>query len=111
MKKHYFLILVFALLASCSQIKNINESDLAFPVYGNYCGPSHPKKGTNPKPIDETDLACRMHDACYELNGYLYAKCDEELIINLKKITPKSEPEKYASKLIISYFDKSPKVK
>jgi hypothetical protein len=37
-----------------------------FSTHGEWCGPNVPRKGHNPKPIDELDRACRRHDKAYE---------------------------------------------
>ena len=106
MKKYYFLTFAI-LLMSCSQVKNIKESDLAFPVYGNYCGPKYPPQGTNPVPIDSVDIACKNHDKCYEQYGYFDKLCDSEIINELKSTSPSTPEEIIAKKLIISYFEKT----
>ncbi|MFC1750393.1 hypothetical protein ACFL2V_16455, partial [Pseudomonadota bacterium] len=50
------------------------------PVYGNWCGPDHPKDIHNATaPIDLLDTACRTHDFCYEARGYLDCGCDKTL--------------------------------
>lgn len=107
MKK--FLLTLTLFLTSCTIFSN-PETAGKFPVYGNYCGPDHPKEGATPTPIDMTDFSCKEHDACYEEKGYFYASCDEELINNLKRITPQTKQEEVARKLIISYFKRSPKI-
>jgi len=33
------------------------------PIYGNWCGPGHPRQGT-PPPVDAFDAACMRHDLC-----------------------------------------------
>jgi len=57
-----------------------------FPVYGNWCGPKHPKKGRSPIPIDEIDNACKKHDLCYSSNEYFSCKCDAQLLFDLSEI-------------------------
>lgn len=52
---------------------------LSIPVYGNWCGPGHPKRG-NPPPIDAVDASCRRHDRCYSKRGYSNCRCDRNLI-------------------------------
>jgi hypothetical protein len=45
---------------------------IRLPVYGNYCGPGHGCRGPIPpcpKPIDDLDACCRVHDNCYGVNG------------------------------------------
>src|ERR1044072_36432 len=51
-----------------------------FPVYGNWCGPDHPKPGSIPIPTDELDTACMVHDQCYAKQGYLSCACDQALL-------------------------------
>lgn len=102
-------IISFLVLSSCAIFSNKNTVG-DFPIYGNWCGPFHPKGGTSPNPIDNTDLACKKHDLCYDKNGYLSKKCDEGLILNLKSFIPENEIEKIANKAIISYFKRSPKL-
>ena len=109
MFKNSSKILILLALSSCA-IFSDKESAGTFPVYGNYCGPDHPKKGTNPIPIDKTDLACKSHDKCYETNGYFNASCDEALIELLKINQPSTEVEKVARKAVIGYFRRAPKI-
>jgi len=105
------LILIFFLLltSSCAIFSNKKTAG-DFPIYGNWCGPNHPKKGTNPEPIDATDQACKNHDKCYDEYGYLNAYCDQNLVFSLQNIIPRSEIEDLAGKAIIYYFKKSPKL-
>jgi hypothetical protein len=103
------LILTLIFISSCAIFSNKDTAG-EFPVYGNWCGPNHPQKGTNPQPIDRTDLACKNHDKCYEEYGYLNSYCDETIINQLKSFIPNNEIEAIARKAIISYFNKSPKL-
>lgn len=45
----------------------------SIPVYGNWCGPGHPKEGfssaINIQPIDRLDGACKKHDQKYASGG------------------------------------------
>jgi hypothetical protein len=104
-----FVTLLTLFISSCAIFSN-KETAGEFPIYGNWCGPDHPKAGTNPDPIDRTDLACKHHDLCYDQNGYLNASCDEQLIVELKSFIPDNEIESLARKAIISYFKNSPKL-
>jgi len=110
--KKKFLLLAPLLIASCgsssSEVKMNVKNAATFPQYGNYCGLDRPKAGEKPTTIDEVDSACKDHDACYDQKGSFNATCDAALITELKNITPKTEPEKVARKLIISYFRNSP---
>jgi len=108
MKKYLFILTI--LVANCSQIKNVDQSDLAFPVYGNYCGPKYPPEGTSPTPLDSVDTACKNHDKCYERYGYFDKMCDGNIIKELKNIKPSTPEEKLARRLIISYFERTQKL-
>lgn len=79
----------------------------AFPFHGQWCGPGHPRKGENPKPIDVLDAACRDHDKCYEKFGYYSCHCDVELIRTIQE--SRSLPPDIAQKagLITEYFRNS----
>lgn len=52
----------------------------SIPVYGNWCGPEHPKDletlTTPPAPIDELDRLCMHHDYCYLEHGNFNCDCD-----------------------------------
>ncbi len=79
-----FIILVFLVLFSgCSSTTKNISSEGKFPVYGNWCGPSHPIDGTNPIPIDEVDAVCMRHDKCYAKKGYFSCACDNNLLKEL----------------------------
>lgn len=56
------------------------------PVYGCWCGPNQPAIDENPKPIDEWDEACRVHDLCYREYGRNDLGCDGEFLDNLRYI-------------------------
>ncbi len=109
--KKCFLLLLPLIVSSCgssSEVKeNVNEV-VTFPRYGNYCGYERPTNGEMPKPTDEVDAACKNHDACYDKQGTLNINCDTALITELKNVSPKTEPERLARKLIISFFRHSP---
>lgn len=110
--KKYFLLLLPLLVSNCgssSEVKADAMEIAAFPRYGNYCGFDRPSNGEMPKPTDEVDAACKNHDACYDKQGTLNVSCDTDLITELKNISPKTEPERVARKLIISYFRHSPR--
>ncbi|MCE3254664.1 MAG: exported protein of unknown function [Rickettsiaceae bacterium] len=110
--KKCFLLLLPLLINSCgssSEEIEANAREVAtFPRYGNYCGYDRPTNGEMPKPTDEVDAACKNHDACYDKQGTFNVDCDTALITELKNMSPKTEPEKVARKLIISYFRNSP---
>ena len=113
MKKTFLLLTSFIaleLLFSCSLAKKEQISELSFPVYGNYCGPLHPPKGVKPAVIDETDSTCQSHDKCYDDHGYFNKNCDLKIIEDLKSVSPQSESEALARKLLIFYFQKTKKI-
>jgi hypothetical protein len=56
------------------------------PLYGNWCGPNHPKSGTEPIAIDDIDQACKDHDKCYGKHGYFKEDCDHILLRDLDAI-------------------------
>jgi hypothetical protein len=107
MKTLYILIALF--ISSCSFFDHKNGPE-ELPLYGHWCGPGNPLPGTNPIPIDKTDMACRSHDLCYSHNGYLNRQCDDALVAELKSFFPESEVEAVVRKAIISYFKRSPKL-
>ena len=110
MKKIFSLIIIFGLLFSCSSNKKIAKSELSFPVYGNYCGPLYPPKGSKPAPVDKVDLACKNHDKCYDDSGYFNKNCDLQILQDLKTVIPNSENENLAKKLLIFYFQEATKI-
>ena len=109
MNKKYLLLTIYLLLNDCA-ISSNKKTDGTFPIYGNYCGFDYPKRGVYPIPIDKIDLACKNHDKCYDQNGFFNKKCDENIINELKSVTPKSNVELIARDAIIKYFEISPKV-
>lgn len=111
MKKIIFLPFILFYLFGCSATKKSNiNTEYSFPIYGNYCGPLYPPKGTNPIALDEVDSACKNHDKCYDDLGYFNKNCDLQIIQELKIINPKSENEKLAKKLLIFYFQEILKI-
>ncbi|MDH5407888.1 MAG: hypothetical protein OEZ33_00960 [Gammaproteobacteria bacterium] len=81
MKKLFVLILCIAVLAACASKGGTRTGSVAsIKVYGNWCGPDHPKDvSRDPKPIDRLDKACRRHDLCYVKRGMYDCKCDAVL--------------------------------
>lgn len=58
------------------------------PIYGNWCGPAHPKYSADqspPEPIDGLDAACKRHDQCYAKEGYRNCRCDTDFLQALEK--------------------------
>ena len=64
----------------------------------------------NPIAIDEVDLACKNHDKCYDDFGYFNKNCDLKILKDLKLISPRTETEKLAQRLLIFYFQESSKI-
>ncbi|MCB1338865.1 MAG: hypothetical protein KDK10_15900 [Maritimibacter sp.] len=54
---------------------------IAFPVYGNWCGPWH----SGGSPVDALDEACMRHDLCYGTLGVLNCSCDLALMDTLRR--------------------------
>ena len=109
--KKIFLLLAPLLINSCgssSDIKSDAREIANIPQYGNYCGLNRPTNGEMPTPTDEVDAACKNHDMCYTEKKSFNVSCDAALITELKNISPKTESEKVARKLIILYFKNSP---
>jgi hypothetical protein len=72
------------------------------PVHGNWCGPGH-GGGT---PIDGLDSACKIHDQCYEKNGYFDCDCDDQLLTNILVVLPTlSWTVQIKAVAIYAYFD------
>ena len=102
-------VAAIALIMGCATMTD-PDSQGAFPVYGNWCGPGHPKEGTTPDPINSTDAACRTHAVCYARHGYLNSLCDKNLISALNGIQTTDPVEEIARQGIIAYFENSPKL-
>ena len=68
-------------------IENISEPDSrSYAVYGNWCGPNHPRDINNAlDPVDRLDAACMNHDICYAKKGYLDCDCDQTLNTEIKQ--------------------------
>ncbi len=106
MNNKSLIIILLLFLNACS---NFGKKNSTMPFYGNYCGSAYPKTGSNPIPIDKTDLACKNHDKCYEIKGYLNQQCDEKLLNDLQAISSKSDNENIVRNAIIKYFEISAK--
>jgi Phospholipase A2 len=104
------ILLILLLFGASSTCIRVDKRDVAFPIYGKWCGLLYPKLGENPQPIDATDVACEHHDRCYDVAGNFNPVCDHELITELKSVTPKTDREKAARKAILSYFKQAQKV-
>lgn len=57
-----------------------NSSMPSISIYGNWCGPEHPKDltslNTPPPPVDQLDRLCMQHDYCYLKRGNFNCDCD-----------------------------------
>lgn len=73
-------------LIGCASSPRDPSTTGTLPVYGNWCGPGHPRNGSNPSPIDAIDAACRKHDNCYAQKKYFACECDNDLLVDLAKI-------------------------
>lgn len=92
MHRRYSLLLLLAAgaIAACSNVQPKVQRDSAgrMAVYGNWCGPDHPKYSaqvTPPSPIDALDAACMRHDQCYDAHGFLACSCDATLTAELRE--------------------------
>lgn len=65
---------------SRDSIAEVNAKVVAFPVYGNWCGPGY-GSGT---PIDILDKGCKNHDICYGNVGYHKCSCDKTFLRYVK---------------------------
>lgn len=65
---------------SRDNIAEVNAKAVAFPVYGNWCGPGY-GSGT---PIDILDKGCKNHDMCYRRVGYHKCSCDRTFLRYVK---------------------------
>lgn len=50
--------------ALCGLAPSVQADIFCMPIYGNWCGPGHPRNGDMPPPVDEFDAACMRHDFC-----------------------------------------------
>lgn len=75
-------------------------------LYGNWCGPGHPKYDglTGPGPIDGLDAACKRHDKCYRERGYMNCDCDLELLKDIDEMISQN----YTAHIIYDYFNVAP---
>lgn len=98
--KKNLLLLIFFMLAQLSvadvnKTKNnesisndtiIEDSIPGFSLYGNWCGPNHPKDVDNaPDPIDILDKQCKTHDLCYVDKGNYDCSCDRVMVKEIDK--------------------------
>ena len=108
MKKSFLLLLPLLVFGCKSWFHETKIAPEEFPKHGNYCGDNNPLKGEKLSAIDGVDLACKHRDKCRADNGPNNTACDASLVIQLKKVSAKSEEEKAAKKLLLSRFKNSP---
>lgn len=59
--------------------------NIPLPVYGNWCGPDHPRGFANARPpVDPLDAACMRHDYCVAAQGRFDCGCDISLLTELR---------------------------
>lgn len=63
-------------------ITEVNAMVVAFPAYGNWCGPGYRLE----IPIDILDKGCKNHDMCYRSVGYHKCSCDKTFLRYVKII-------------------------
>ena len=57
----------------------------SIPVYGNWCGPDHPRSlAFAAAPVDALDAACMRHDYCFAAQGEFDCGCDIALLTELR---------------------------
>jgi hypothetical protein len=110
-------VIVAALMASSSSATNlqVKKTSNGYSTYrrGVYCGPGWGftyqdlLDGTikqMPRAIDAIDEACRLHDTCYQDNGYFTQGCNLVLSADLAKVVadPKSTPEQRVDAAIMA---------
>jgi len=89
MKKILLVLLVTItslITSSCSSIIYKTGIGKCAPVYGNWCGENYPSEGSNPRPVDAWDRACRSHDRCYD-SGKGKEVCDNKLVKKLERLS------------------------
>ena len=98
--------------SSTNQPTETNILATISPHYGNWCGADYPKDIYNAKePIDQLDAACKIHDFCYQEQGYLDCGCDKALNQQLSQGLAKNSfgpLEKVFVQSFKSYFNASP---
>ncbi len=114
MLRYLTIVLLVSMLGACAsnrhQVKQ--ESAGIFAIYGNWCGPDHPKvMDPPPEALDRLDAACMRHDYCYVEKGYLNCDCDKALVKEIKRDLAgrnyNAEQHKYAVSFA-NYFKGSP---
>ena len=85
------IAVTFLLVAGCAPFPKGDCEAGSLAVYGNWCGPKHPKTGACP-PVNWVDEACRKHDECYAEKGYFNCDCDLQLQKTLSEGSSIREP-------------------
>lgn len=57
---------------------------LEFRAYGKWCGPGFPEGG-DPEPIDEIDLACKLHDKAHS-NSNNWSEADRDFVAKMNGV-------------------------
>ena len=82
------LLFLSVLLAHAGCAWLVKDHDELSFQYGNFCGKGHPYSPKqfdeyqfllSLKPVDDLDLACKVHDICYLQNGEQKTECDKVL--------------------------------
>ncbi|MDB2562278.1 hypothetical protein N9X61_01600 [Sulfurimonas sp.] len=95
----------------------VDMKNNGFKFHGKFCGDNIPNVQAQSneeeykilsaiEPIDVIDGACKKHDLCYLKRGRDAVSCDEDLVLEVKKIYPKLNDEacQRFSQSIIFYF-------
>jgi len=114
MLQRILIIALALMLGACASNRHQVKQETAgvFGVYGNWCGPDHPKvMDPPPDALDLLDASCMRHDYCYVEKGYLNCDCDKDLVKdikhNLRARKYNAEQRKFAVS-IANYFKGSP---
>ncbi len=109
MVKTYLFVCVIITLSSCTS--NSLHREPSFALYGNWCGPEHPKIMSNALlPIDQLDASCMRHDLCYADKGNYACECDKIISEELKVYLlaeSHSPDQKYYARSFYQYFKNS----
>lgn len=89
-------------MAQCNENESTQLRAVAFPIYGNWCGP-HYGSGT---PIDLLDAGCKKHDVCYKDRGRHKCSCDKEFLsyINDRYSKMTGAKQKSMAKVMVSWL-------
>lgn len=82
-------LLLALLLAGCAgmrqQASTIPDAKPRW-SYGNHCGGGYPNQTARPPVADDLDLACALHDACYDILARPMQICDALLVYNVRHL-------------------------